>query len=78
MNLEDLLTSQESCNTHDLQNLKILNLYNSFNIYSDSVHRCEMLLVEENVVCSANMIINRYYKWETAYDCCQALHLVKP
>ena len=55
--------------SHDLQNLKVLDLFNSCNIYSDSVHRCEMLLVGENVVCSANMIINEYHKWETAYDC---------
>ena len=78
MNSGDLLTSQEGCNTHDLQNLKVLDLFNSCNIYGDSVRRCEMLLVGEDVVCSANTIINGYHKRETAYDCCQALRLVKP
>ena len=32
---------------------------------------------KQHVICSANMIINGYHKWKAAYDCCQALHLVK-
>ena len=44
---------------------------------NNNVYRCERFLVREDVICLANTIINGYHKWKAAYNCCQALCLVK-